>query len=166
MTQAPEFTRPVPVERIGSGGLTRTVSATEAECVALARRLGVPAVRSLSATFHLTRGTGGRIAAAASLAGRLVRDCVVSLEPFETDIAEEFALLFVPSDDLPETIELEGADEIPYAGGTIDLGEAAAEQVALTLDPYPKKPGATLPDDATQDAESPFAVLAQRDRPH
>ena len=162
MTPATEFSRLVPVDRIGPGGLVQTVAATEAECAALARRFGVPAVLALWATFRLTRGEAGRIAASAALAARLVRECVLSLEEFEADFAEDFAVAFVPEERLEAAIDLEGEDEIPYAGGAIDLGEAAAEQVALTLDPYPHKPGAVLDAAAEGARESPFAVLRGR----
>ena len=33
-------------------------------------------------------------------------------------------------------------DIVFYEGGSIDLGEAAAETLALTLDPFPRSPGA------------------------
>jgi uncharacterized metal-binding protein YceD (DUF177 family) len=164
---AAEFSRPVPVDRIGPGGLDLEIVATEAECAALAVRLGVPAVLALSARFHLRRGTEGRIAATARLAGRLVRDCVVSLEPFETAIAEEFALVFVPAALLGEAIDVTApADDVPYAGSAIDLGEAVAEQVALSLDPYPRRPDAALPVDDGAVPDSPFAVLAARRPKH
>ena len=161
MTGTPEFSRPLPTDRIGAAGLTHSIAATDAECAALALRFGIPAVRSLAATFRLTRGVQGRITAEAELAGRVVRDCVVSLEPFETGIAERFAVAFVPADRLDPALDLEGVDEIPYEGNLIDLGEAAAEQVALTLDPYPRRPDATLPEGGEAVAASPFAVLAQ-----
>jgi hypothetical protein len=31
---------------------------------------------------------------------------------------------------------------VPIEGGSIDLGEAVAETMALALDPYPRAPGA------------------------
>jgi hypothetical protein len=166
MTPTPEFCRPLAVDRIGPGGLMQSIAATETECAALARRFGIPAVRSLGATFHLVRGEAGRIAASATLAGRLTRECVVSLDAFDTDIAESFSVAFVPETMLGEAIDLAGEDEIPYAGGTIDLGEATAEQVALTLDPYPRRPGVALPEAAADAPESPFGRLAERLRRH
>ena len=55
----------------------------------------------------------------------------------------------------------EALDEIPYADGMLDLGEAAAEQLALALDPYPRAPGAALPEIADEaEAHRPFAALA------
>ena len=163
MTAAAEFSRPVPVDRIGPGGLDLEVAATGAECAALAARLGIPAVVALSARFHLRREAEGRIAARARLNGRLVRECVVSLEPFETPIAEAFALVFVPAALLDDAIDVTApADDVPYAGGAIDLGEAVAEQVALSLDPYPRRPDAALPAEEGAAPESPFAALAAR----
>ena len=162
MTGRPEFSRPVPADRIGPGGLEQTIEATAAERAALAVRLGVPEVLALAATFRLSRGAAGRIAARAHLAGRLVRECVVSLDPFTADIAEDFSVAFVPEASLDAAIDLEGDDEIPYTGGVIDIGEAVAEQVALTLDPYPRRPGATLAEAAMSDPALPFAALERR----
>ena len=90
--------------------------------------------------------------------------CVVTLEPFEAGIEEQVELRFVPAAKIEEEEELppeslEGPDEIPYENDVIDLGEALAEQLALALDPYPRKPGAVLPDEASDDDANPFAAL-------
>ncbi len=161
---AAEFHRPFAADRISPGGSAQEVTATAAECAALALRLAIPAVLSLGCRFHLRRMEGGRIAASGELRARLVRDCVVTLEPFEAAIAESFRIVFVPAEAIEERLDLEADDEVPYEAGAIDLGEAAVEQVALTLDPYPRRPGAALPEAAAEEAPSPFAVLARRDR--
>jgi hypothetical protein len=57
---------------------------------------------------------------------------------------------------------LESPDEIPYAGDSIDLGAVLAEQLALSLDPYPRKPGAALPPEAADEPETPFSILRGR----
>ena len=43
-----------------------------------------------------------------------------------------------------DEIELseDDCDTVFYTGGAIDLGEAAAETLALALDPFPRSPGA------------------------
>ena len=51
---------------------------------------------------------------------------------------------------------------MPYAGGAADLGEATVEQLALALDPFPRKPGAALPADVTEEVSGPFAALLAR----
>jgi uncharacterized metal-binding protein YceD (DUF177 family) len=157
----PEFSRPVMVERIGAA--TRIeVEATEAEREAVARRMGLHALPLLTCAFMLSRGRGPAVQAQGALRARVVQTCVVTLEPFEAEVEEAFAVRFVPEEALSDAIELEDEDEIPYAGGTIDLGEAAAEQLALALDPFPRKPGAAFSEDETDAPSGPFASLAGR----
>jgi uncharacterized metal-binding protein YceD (DUF177 family) len=93
------------------------------------------------------------------LEARVTRVCVVSLDEFETAVAEEFRVRFVPAGLESDEIDPDADDEIPYAGGEIDLGEAAAEQLALALDPYPRMPGVELPETGEAAVEGPFAAL-------
>jgi hypothetical protein len=163
-----DLSRPISLSRIGPGGLTILVQATPEECVALASRMGIPAIQSLECRFHLTPredqgpDVQGSIYAEGRLHAQVTRECVVSAEDFETAVEDEFAICFVPSGrerddaDLPDP---DLPDEIPYDGDTIDLGEAAAEQLGLALDPYPRIEGATLPDLEHEAHVSPFAIL-------
>lgn len=157
-----ELHRPVPLERIGPAGLTVTVEATPGECQALATRLAIPAVASLLCRFTLRRAEGETVAADALLQARVTRTCVVSLEDFETGIVEAVTLRFVPAGSESDDPDPESPDEIPYLGDKVDLGEAAAEQLALALDPFPRAENATLP--ATPEAGdgglNPFSALA------
>jgi uncharacterized metal-binding protein YceD (DUF177 family) len=92
----------------------------------------------------------------------VVQVCVISLDEFESEVVERFVVRFVPEGTESDEIDPdEDVDEIPYAGGVIDLGEAAAEQLGLALDPYPRKPGATLPESAAGEPGNPFASLAR-----
>ncbi|MCX7384077.1 MAG: DUF177 domain-containing protein [Alphaproteobacteria bacterium] len=154
-----EMPRPQRVDGISAAGVTIDIAATTAECAAIALRLGVPGLKSLTARFRLHARGDGVISAAATLSARLVRECVVSLEAFEVTQRETFPLRFVPAGSESPDPDPESEDEIPYSGGTIDLGEAAVEQLALDLDPYPRKDGATLPDEAASAPESPFAAI-------
>jgi hypothetical protein len=141
-----ELHRPLAITQIGHSGLDSLVEATPAECVALARRMGVPAVLSLTCWFHLTRSALDAVAVRGRLEAVVVRTCVVSLDDFETDVVEDFRVRFVPAGNETDEIDPEAEDEILFTGGVIDLGEAAVEQLALALDPYPRKPGAELPE--------------------
>ena len=142
----PELHRPVSIAEIGPSGLDSVVEASPSECAALASRMGVPAVLSFSCRFHLNRAVDSAVAAHGRLAASVVRTCVVSLDDFETKVEEDFRVRFVPAGTETDDPDPEVEDEIPFAGGVIDLGEAAAEQLALALDPYPRKPGAELPE--------------------
>ncbi len=163
MTGGVEFHRPFALDRLGVGSFEETVVANAEECAALARRLGIPALRALTCRWRLHRAARGRIEAHGHMTASMVRDCVLTLEAFTVKTAEDFKIAFVPAGSEADDPDPEAVDEVPYEGIAVDLGEAAAEQLALTLDPYPHKPGAKLPDlDAPAEPESPFAALARR----
>ncbi len=161
----PEMSRPFPTTRIGAGAVF-VVDAKPAECRALAARMGVEAILSLSCRFDLRRGESDTVAASGALRARVRQVCVVSLEPFEAEMAEDFAIRFVPEGRESDELDLESDDEVTYAGGVLDLGEAAAEQLALALDPFPRRPGAELPEVALGDEGSPFSALSKLLPPH
>ncbi len=48
---------------------------------------------------------------------------------------------------------------MPFGNGLLDLGEAAAEQLGLALDPYPRMPGAELPSLDEEEEDRPFSAL-------
>jgi len=161
-----EISRPIPLDRIRADALTISVESSADERNAVAGRLQESLVESLSCIFVLSRQTGskrsGEIIARGHLRARVQRECVVSLELFVEEIDEQFHVRFVPEgDESEEDSDPESLDEIPYAGTVIDLGEAAVEQLALALDPYPRKPGAVLPAELSDEASGPFAALAK-----
>ena len=154
----PEMPRWVAVDRLPGEVL---VEAEAAERAALARRLRIEEVAALACRFHLRR-VGETVLADGALEARVVQSCVVSLEPVEQEVRELFALRFVPAGQERADDDPEAADELGYEGGRIDLGEAAAEQLALALDPYPRHPDAVL--EGGEDEEEiahPFARLAE-----
>ncbi len=154
----PEMPRPFPISRIGAGARVE-LEATPAELVALAERMGIPAIFALTCRFDLQREVGGTVQASGSLRARLQQICVVTLEPFESELAEEFSVRFVPAGTESEEIDPDADDEIGYEGDTLDLGEAASEQLALALEPFPRKPGAELPDEHADRRAGAFAAL-------
>ena len=131
----PELHRPMLLDRIGPNGLDVTVEATPAECAALAARMQLPAVHAVSCTFHLVREDRDTILARGHLKARVTQTCIVSLEDFEAPVEEVFRICFVPAGEETDDLDPESDDEIPYEGNVIDLGEAAAEQLALALAP-------------------------------
>ena len=149
MSHSPEFSRRILFNRLGSG-LDETIEATPAERAALAARLGIPEIETLTCRFRLTPSTNRRVLAEGHLAAKLTQVCVITSEPFKDVLAETFFLKFIPAEEMPEdefdidSIDLDGPDEVPHDGKALDIGEAAAEQLALMLDPYPRKPGVGL----------------------
>jgi uncharacterized metal-binding protein YceD (DUF177 family) len=156
----PELHRPITVDRIGPAGLTITVEANAAECAALAERMQIPGILALRCRFRLKSESGGTILATGALEARVIQMCVVSLEDFESTLTESFTVRFVPEIDQTDDLDPESDDEIPYDRNTLDLGEAAAEQLALSLDPYPRRPDAELPEADAEETPHPFSALA------
>ena len=140
----PEFSRPQRLDTLGPGELTVTVSAEADERAALVERFGLIAIDRLEASFSLRREAIG-VASTGRLSAAVVQACSVTGDPCPATIAEDFVLRFLPegSED-GDDIELSGdaLDIMFFSGGAIDLGEAAAETMALALDPFPRSPGA------------------------
>jgi uncharacterized metal-binding protein YceD (DUF177 family) len=169
---APEFSRPLALERIASTGTELTIEASAEEREALARRFDIPAVHAFSATFVATPWRRGGVQVRGEFAAKVEQVSVVTLEPFTSEVGEPVVRYFQAETGPghhPDVLSVESLeDEEPdvISGGSIDLGEVAAESLALGLDPYPRKPGEVF-HDATQQAEeerrqeSPFAVLSR-----
>jgi Large ribosomal RNA subunit accumulation protein YceD len=160
-----EFSRPLSVDRIGAAGPDITIEASGAECAAVAARLQLPAIRTLTCRFRLRPTPGGVFAAEGWLSALITQTCVVSLDDFDAAMTEHFSLRFVPAGSETPEIDPETEDEIPFTNNIIDLGEAATEQLALSLDPWPRKPGAGLPGTKATEDTSAFGILAARRRP-
>lgn len=155
----PELHRPIPLDRVGPQGLDHAVDAGPEERAAVALRLRVLAVGALRCDFALRRIGGSVIEARGTLRASMTESCVVTLDPFDHVVQEAFTLHFVPAGTEDEEPEPDAIDQIPVDGGTIDLGEAVVEQLALSLDPYPRSPGASLPTEFADVPSGPFAAL-------
>jgi len=162
----PELHRPIAIERIGASGMDVLVEANAAECAALAERLRLPAVLSLTCRFHLERMVGDLVMAHGHLVAEVMQTCVVSLEDFAATVEERFALRWVPEGEESDDVDPESPDEVTYEDGTLDLGEAAAQQLGLALDPYPRAPGAALPSIEIEPEQTTFARLPALKRPN
>lgn len=165
---APEFSRPARVDTLGDEPRRLTIEADEGERSALAFRFGLVAVHALCAEASLTR-KGSTIIAEGRLKAKVVQSCVVTGVPLEARIDEPFMLTFRPPPEgarPDEEIELSEAemDVTFYEGESVDLGEAVAETLALSLDPYPRSPDAEAALKAAgvmgEEEAGPFGALA------
>ena len=160
-----EMERPVAIDRIGTTGLEVMVEAKPEELAAIATRLLLPAVGRLRCAMRLKRLEESIIEASGSLEAEVTQTCVVSLEEFEQTVTESFVVHFVPEGTESDDDDPDLPDEIPYPASAIDLGEAAIQQLALALDPYPRKPGLPEPEEEVSETPHPFAALAALRRP-
>lgn len=142
---APEFSRLERIDTIGEGARSVSITADAAERSALAARFGLLAVDRLEATFRVQRDAAG-VVARGEVRASVVQACSVTEEPLPVTVCENVALRFVTEQEAAaeEEIELDldALDTMPYDGAAIDLGEAAAETMALALDPFPRGPNA------------------------
>lgn len=139
----PEFTHPVRIDTIGEGERSETIEASDAERAALARRFGLVGIERLSGTFVLRRDAAGVLVSGRVMA-TATQACSITGEPLPANVDEEARLRFVDDFGGGEEVELDDAeiDVLPLDGAAIDLGEVAAETLALSLDPFPRGPNA------------------------
>lgn len=158
--------RMVAVADIPERGLEIRFEANADECAAVAAWIDAPSVTSLTADYKLLR-RGSQVRLTGELRAVLTRICVVTLEPFETELREPVSMRF------SEHASLDGSGEVsashdadeedlpdPIVNGRIDIGAVTAEFLALGLDPYPRKPEAGFAYVEETGKENPFAALA------
>lgn len=134
----PEFSRPVRIDTLGEGGRAIAIEADEAERAALAARFGLISLEGLAADAALRR-EGETILAEGRIRATVEQACVATGGPVPATIDEPFSLRFVPEGDAEEIeLDVEDCDTIDYSGSAVDLGEAVAETLALSLDPFPR----------------------------
>ena len=145
----PEFSRVERLDAIGSDPRDVSISAKEAERVALARRFGLLAIERLEGRFTV-RQEATSVAVRGRVTATVTQACSVTGDPIPAQVDEPVELRFVhpqgtraPTGD-EEEIELAGEeiDTVEIEGGGIDLGETTAETMVLALDPFPRAPRA------------------------
>lgn len=160
MSDALPFSDPVRLHQIGQG-VTRTLEPDEATRKRIARSLDLASLDAFTAEVDLKPTDAGW-----RLKGRVradaVQTCGLTLEPLPVTIDHRFTVTLAEaveedSEEIVITLDDEAPDLIEE--GRIDLGQYAVEQLALSLDPFPRKPGAEFVQPPEPTEISPFAVL-------
>jgi uncharacterized metal-binding protein YceD (DUF177 family) len=158
-----EFSRPVPLSRIGPEPHRQEISAGAAERDALARRFDLIALDRLSASVELVKRDDRLVLLRARFDAAFVQSCVVTLDPVNGEVSQEFALLYGPPDmeDHIGDTDDDAAFE-PLTGVTIDVGEAVAQEFSLALPPFPRAADAHVEEAASPPThDQPFAALSR-----
>jgi uncharacterized metal-binding protein YceD (DUF177 family) len=175
MSTKPLKAKSIDVDSIPTTGHVVRIEAGPEERTAIAEAYGLVEVRSFVADLEARRAADRSLVVDGRVRAEIVQNCVVSLEPVMQSINEAIQVRFVPADapNAPAPprpgaeIHVDPDAEPPeiLADGRFDPGDVALEHFALAIDPYPRAPGAELPDEVTGSAgaerESPFAVLAK-----
>ena len=173
----PEFSIELSLDDLPPQGREITFEATPAEREALAKRFDLIELKSLKGTATAKHWRKLGVALEGRFEAEVVQACVVTLDPVPASLKESFKVHYLPEEMLEEAAGGPGSErEIvidteseeppePIVAGHIDVGEMVAEQLALALDPYPRKPGVSVdaaPASETAEEEkkpNPFAVL-------
>tara|TARA_R110002110_G_scaffold158921_1_gene356535 strand:+ start:127 stop:651 length:525 start_codon:yes stop_codon:yes gene_type:complete len=143
---APEFSYIVKLSEIGSKAKTGKLVTSVEERNALALRFDLPKISSLTASYKLIGSERG-IAFSGKLESDLHQSCSITGEAIPVLVRDIFDILFIPKAD-PEEIEEEieltedECDIVEYEQAQVDLGEAIAQTLYLSLDPFPRGPNA------------------------
>ena len=157
------YSEPLRLHQIGAGVQRRLTPDAEA-MKRIARALDLQALEAFEVDINLVPTVSGW-----RLDGRVTADavqtCGLTLEPLPVHVDRKFSVQMVEAtereDDEEGEIDLELDDDSPdqIEGGSLDLGQYAVDQLALSLDPFPRKPGAVFEQPREPGEISPFAVL-------
>jgi uncharacterized metal-binding protein YceD (DUF177 family) len=172
---AKPFSHLVKVGHISGSPLEMRLKADARELQELATLWGVLSVERLDANIKISRWKRDGARVKGKVTAKVVQACVVSLDPVESEIDEEFDELYVPEGsklarapaaDAGEIVLDPDGPDMPetFEGDAIDVGAVITEFAALGIDPYPRKPGLDfephIEDKAEDDRKpSPFAAL-------
>jgi uncharacterized metal-binding protein YceD (DUF177 family) len=133
---------------------------------ALAEQMGLRALSRLRASFDVTRRGRDGLHVMGQVSATVGQNCVVTLDPLESEVAEEIDLVFMPQgeDDIAKAVHFgpESRDPPePLENGLVDLGAIAIEFLTLGIDFYPRKPGVAFESPpADEPSAHPFAALS------
>ncbi len=179
-----EWSHFIESENIGTRLIEVEISPPKEVIPALCKRLNLYGINNLKTLFEMQRdGINKIIHVKGRLSADVLQKCIISVEPVQESIDEEFnawfadpnsAVSFVKAkrermskkekNEQPIMEEQEDPEDI--IDGKIDLGELVVQSLSLSLDPYPRADGAeheaqeTALDDAPEGTyDNPFAAL-------
>lgn len=153
----PEFSFLVDPAELGDKEAVYRLEATPSQRAALAERFSLVSIDAFRADAALRWIRRGKVL---RLTGRIEADveqkCVVTLEPFPVHVAEEVDIVYSRDVAHSAEVDIAGLDDVePLPDGPLDIGEVLTEEMALALDPFPRKPGVEFVDESWGDAETP-----------
>lgn len=157
------YSEPVRLHQIGTG-VKRTLTPDAAARARIIKALDLASLDSFEAEVELKPNTSAGWDLSGRVRADLAQTCGITLEPLPLKIDETFTVqLAEPVDEESDEIIITLEDESPdvVEDGQIDLGQYVVEQLALHLDPFPRKPGAEFVQPPEPVEISPFAVLKQ-----
>lgn len=161
----------VNVARLPQKGMPVRIEADEKQRRLLAEKHGLLAVHAFRADLLVTSWKRNGVKVAGQVEAAIEQACVVTLEPLDARISETVEQVYLPEDSKlgregfhqagEILLDAEGPDSPEtFSGDTIDVGALAEEFFGLAIDPYPRKPGASI--DASADEDGPGGQLREK----
>jgi len=87
--------------------------------------------------------------ATGTIKAEVVQTCIVTLEPIKSRLDIDVDIVFIPAESACGSSEASQEAELDeefeyFADGKIDIGEQVAQQLGISIDPYPRKKGVKL----------------------
>lgn len=164
----------VSITRLPQKGMPVVFEADAPQREALADVHGLLSVERFRAELLVTSWRRNGVKVRGKVHADITQQCVVTLEPIEATVDEDVDSIFLPADSKLGRLGFGDGGEIlvdadgpdapeVFSGDTIDVGALAAEFFGLGVDPYPRKPGASLASDEDADAlDLPEGPLQQK----
>ena len=180
-----EWPYQIDAEEISATPQSYFLSANAQERKDIARRLEIQSLEELSATLNISRDASGmRIEVLGQLKANVIQNCVITDEPIEGWIEEDFQAWFADQEQTVSFVQAkkerqskkghqevemteESEDPEPIVDGMIEAGELVIQYLSLAINPYPHAEGAHYEygDDSNGDREAsavrknPFEAL-------
>jgi uncharacterized metal-binding protein YceD (DUF177 family) len=162
------WSHPVRLAEVARGPVRVRLEPDASTRAQIAKDLGVVSFPTLTADLTVKPWLDG-----AEISGRfdgvVEQICGISLDAFEQPISGEIEVRVVPPGSTSAPAEPEGGEieldpEAPdppevLDSDVVDLAACLVEHLALTVDPFPRKPGVEFDYSPDPEVESPFAVL-------
>ncbi len=144
----PELSRLVSFSSLPKGESLFEIETSAEERAAIAKRLDLIELNSLSASLRLVVDNDrGGVDVAGRFAAETVQPCAVTTEPLVCKVAGALAVCYAFDAEADTPVEIDAEDESddvpaePIVDGGFDLGEALTQALSLEIDPYPRAPG-------------------------
>ncbi|AZO30203.1 MULTISPECIES: DUF177 domain-containing protein [Mesorhizobium] len=155
------------VARLPQKGLPVVIAADERQRAALAAEYDLLSVESYRAELLVASWKRNGVKVSGRVEADITQACIVTLDPVAAHIDEPVEALFLPEQSKLGREGFESGGEIvldadgpdspeTFSGDTIDVGALAEQFFGLAIDPYPRKPGASLDaegDDQPEESE-------------
>jgi len=165
--------RPIKLHELGRGAIRLRLEPDAAERAVVAKQLRLQGLPAFTADLTVKPWLDG-----VEIKGRfhavVEQICGISLDPFEAAVDGEIEVHAVPQGSVHAAAadggELELDPNAPDApdvleSDSVDVVGYVVEHLALELDPFPRKPGATFDYQPPEEETSPFAALKKLTEP-